>query len=444
MVPESELIALQTRLMPEIERVKAAQKSGYTTPYGCLNLPADKQMRDQVKSVVSRIKELQPSTLVIVGIGGSNLGTAAVQEALLGKFNNPAYAYPGVQLGKLRRTSQKQNLKIYYADTVDADYIADILNFVEQELRDKKTVIINIVSKSGTTTETVANGQLFIALLQRYHGAQYHNYVVVTTDRDSALWRIAEQEQYTSLEIPRLVGGRYSVFSPVGLFPLGLMGIDIEQLSAGAQEIRAACMSFDSGDNPALQSAITLFAHHQQQRAIHDTFLFSVALESLGKWYRQLMGESIGKERDINGNSVHRGITPTVSLGSTDLHSVGQLYLGGPRDKVTTFITVEHTEVSAPLPHNSPLAPLVPHIQDKSLATIMAAIVSGTQKAYVKNSLPYMNILLPEISARYIGQLMHLKMYEMIYLGYLLQVDPFDQPNVESYKQETRKILAHE
>lgn len=427
MVPKSEFTELQTRLLPEIERVRAAEKSGYETPYGCLHLPADTDQINHVKNIVAQIRELQPSTLVVVGIGGSNLGTMAVQEALLGKFNN-----------------QKQNLKMYYADTVDTDYIADILSFVEQELRNKKTVIINIVSKSGTTTETVANGQLFIELLQRYHGAQYHTYVVVTTDRDSALWRIAEQERYAALEIPRLVGGRYSVFSPVGLFPLGLMGIDIEQLCAGAAAITSVCIAPDFATNPALQSAATLFFHHQQQRTIHDTFLFSVALESVGKWYRQLMGESIGKERDVNGNSVHRGITPTVSIGSTDLHSVGQLYLGGPRDKITTFVTVERTHGVGTVPEHSPLQSLVPHIQDKQLATIMAAIVTGTERAYEQNSVPYMTIALPEISARYIGQLMQLKMYEMVYLGYLLHVNPFDQPNVESYKQETRKILAHE
>lgn len=427
MISAVELTELHTRLMPEVERVKSAQKTGYETPYGCLNLAGDQQMRDQVQRVVAQMQELQPSTLVVVGIGGSNLGTLAVQEALLGNFNN-----------------QKQDLNVYYADTVDSDYITDILAFVEQELRDKKAVIINIVSKSGTTTETVANGQLFIALLQQYHGTQYNKYVIVTTDHGSALWNVAQREQYTCLEIPRLVGGRYSVFSSVSLFPLGLMGIDIEQLCAGAQTISSACIMTDGADNPALHSAATLFFQYQQRRTIHDTFLFSVALEGIGKWYRQLMGESIGKEHDVHGNIVHRGMTPTVSIGSTDLHSVGQLYLGGPRDKVTTFITVEHTQASYTVPEHSPLASLVSHIQNKSLATIMDAIITGTERAYAHNSLPYMVITLPEISAWYVGQLLQMKMYEMIYLAYLMQVNPFDQPNVESYKQETRKILAHE
>jgi glucose-6-phosphate isomerase len=427
MLNSAELAELEVNLLPEVERIKAAQKTGYDTAYGCLNLAGDMQMIQQVKMVVSRMKELKPSTLVVVGIGGSNLGTLAVQEALLGKF-----------------TGHKQGLKVYYADTVDSDYIHDILQLVDQELRNKRTVIINIVSKSGSTTETIANGELFIELLKRYYGADHHQYVVVTTDNDSALWKLAHHEQYTCLGIPRLVGGRYSVFSPVGLFPLGLMGIDIEQLCAGAHAMRSSCTATTLAANSALRSAATLFAHYQQRRTIHDTFVFSVALEGVGKWYRQLMGESIGKEYDLGGNRVYRGITPTVSVGSTDLHSVGQLYLGGPRDKVTTFITVDHTHATCTVPHYPLFDALVPHIQGKNLATIMAAIIQGTQRAYAEHLLPYMVIILPEVSAWSVGQLMYLKMYEMIYLAYLLQVNPFDQPNVESYKQETRKILAHE
>ncbi|MFI5333244.1 MAG: hypothetical protein ACHQVS_04045 [Candidatus Babeliales bacterium] len=425
MLTSEQATALSAQVIPEVERVKAAHKTGYETPYGCLNLAGDKPMINHVHDVVTRIKELNPSTLVVVGIGGSNLGTLAVQEALLGKFN-------------------RQKLKVYYADTVDSDYIHDILQLVEHELRSKRTVIVNIVSKSGTTTETIANGELFIALLQRYHGAEYHRFVVATTDKDSALWKLAHHERYTCLEIPRLVGGRYSVFSSVGLFPLGLMGIDTQQLCAGADAMRDACTHTALAANPALHSAVTLFAQYQQHKTMHDTFVFSVALESVGKWYRQLMGESIGKEQDLRGTMVNRGITPTVSVGSTDLHSVGQLYLGGPHDKVTTFITVERTHASCAVPEYPAFDALVPHIQGKSLSTIMDAIITGTQRAYANRSLPYMVITVPEISAWSVGQLLQMKMYEMIYLAYLMQVNPFDQPNVESYKQETRKILIHE
>lgn len=430
-VHEAELAALHTRLIPEIERIQAAQKTNqktnYDTPYGCLHCPADGQMIEQVKQVIADVKKSNPTTVVVVGIGGSNLGTLAIQQALLGMYVN-----------------QKQSMKIYYADTVDSDHIHDILELVHQELRSKRSVIINIVSKSGKTTETIANGELFIELLRRYYGTDYYRSIVVTTDKDSLLWKLAQQKQYICLEIPQVVGGRYSVFSPVGLFPLGLLGIDIESLCAGARSVNERCTTTSFARNPAAHSAATLFLQYAQQKTIHDTFVFAVALHGVGAWYRQLMGESIGKEHDVKGNRVQRGMTPTVSVGSTDLHSVGQLYLGGPHDKVTTFITVEHEHASCRVPDYKEFDVLVPHIQGVSLPRIMEAIIAGTQRAYAQRSLPYITITLPEIAPWYLGQLMQIKMYEMIYLAFLLEVNPFDQPNVESYKQETRKILAHE
>ena len=273
MVSQDELIDLSKRLAPEIERVKAAYNTGYDSPYASLNLSGDQDMLLRVQAVIAHAHTLNPTALVVVGIGGSNLGTMAVQEALYGKFNN-----------------QKQNLKVYYADTVDADYINDILQLIAKELINNNKVIINLVSKSGATTETIANGELFIELLKQHCGDDYYRYVVVTTDKNSALWHLAVQEKYTCLEIPRLVGGRYSVLSAVGLFPLGLMGIDIEQLCAGARAMHGACTDSAIARNPATHSAATLFAHYQQRKTIHDTFLFSVNLEGIGKWYRQLMG----------------------------------------------------------------------------------------------------------------------------------------------------------
>lgn len=416
MVSSDQLAELTARLAPEIERVASSHAD---SPYACVHLCEDQDMLVRVQAVIAQKKALQPTALVVVGIGGSNLGTMAIAQALHGSFNN-----------------QQNKLKIYFADTVDADYINDIVQLVARELINNNKVIINIVSKSGATTETIANGELFIEQLKQHCGDNYHEYVVVTTDYDSALWQLGKQEGYTCLEIPRAVGGRYSVFSAVGLFPLGLMGIDIVNLLAGARAMRST--------NYAVGNAATLYAHYKQGKAIHDTFLFSVNLEGIGKWYRQLMGESIGKEHNVHGNTVYVGITPTVSIGSTDLHSVGQLYLGGPRDKITTFITVGTTHAQTTVPEYPQFDALVSHIQGKQLSTIMKAIVQGTQRTYAQRSLPFISIVLPELSAFYLGQLIQLKMYEMIYLAYLLEVNPFDQPNVELYKQETRKILAHE
>ena len=179
----------------------------------------------------------------------------------------------------------------------------------------------------------------------------------------------------------------------------------------------------------------------QQGYVINDNFFFHPELESVGKWYRQLMGESIGKEHSLDGNVVHTGITPTVSLGSTDLHSVGQLYLGGPKDKLTTFVAAPNTLVRVTVPEHRIFPDLVPMIDGKTAENVMDAILEGVKVAYQKAELPYMQVTLDAINEESLGAFLQFKMLEMMYLGVLLNVNSFDQPNVEAYKVETKRIL---
>ncbi|MGB8366767.1 MAG: hypothetical protein WCD44_00255, partial [Candidatus Babeliales bacterium] len=377
---------------------------------------------------VEEKRALQPTVLVVIGIGGSHLGTAAIHEALFGKFYN----------------EQNPPIKVYFADTVDTDYIYDIILLVEQAIEEDHHVLINVVSKSGRTTETIANFEIFLYLLQHYRGINYHHYVVVTTDEDSPLWELAGEKKLTRLAIPKKVGGRYSVFSAVSLFPLALLGVNIDQLLAGARSIVSVATSLDIFNNMSALSAAILYRHYKNNITVHDSFLFPINLEGIGKWYRQLLGESIGKEYNKQGKKVNIGMTPTVSMGSADLHSVGQLYLGGPYNKFTTFITVQKSKSDVLVPNLHEFEQLVAHIQGKQLPLIMDAILQGVYTAYKKNKRPFVSIVLPEKSAYYIGQLLQFKMIEIMYLGYLLDINPFDQPQVELYKKETRKILAHE
>lgn len=180
---------------------------------------------------------------------------------------------------------------------------------------------------------------------------------------------------------------------------------------------------------------------NKKQITIHDLFVFSVQLESLGKWYRQLVGESLGKEFDTDGNKVHVGITPTVSVGSIDLHSVGQLYLGGPYDKFISFLSIDEHKPTISVPKLAQFDELVANIQGKPLASIMQAILHGVKAAYKKSERPFCSFIWPTLSPYYLGQFMQLSLLEIVYLGNLLNVNPFDQPNVEQYKDETRKVL---
>ena len=362
----------------------------------------------KVKELVAHKQKHNPAMMIVVGIGGSNLGTQAVYEAVYGKEGNPHFP-------------------LFFADTVDSDYIHSLLQRAEHALKNKRNIIISVISKSGTTTETVANFECFLELLKKYHPNTYHEFVVAITDEGSASWNLAGKLKFDRLAIPKEIGGRYSVFTPVGLFCLCFAQINIDELIYGAQ--KADTMS-------AAISASIIAYHYAHGKNIHDLFVFDSALESLGKWYRQLMGESLGKDG--------KGITPTVSIGSTDLHSVGQLYLGGPHDKTTAFITINRANHQVNIPKMDEFNTLVPHLQGKSLATIMKAILEGTQKAYVQNKIPFFTYEIPKKSACYIGQFLQFKMIEMIYLGALLDVNPFDQPQVELYKLQTRKILAHE
>ena len=227
----------------------------------------------------------------------------------------------------------------------------------------------------------------------------------------------------------------------MGLFPLCALGLDIDALHQGAEDIRAHCLLGDLSHNPAAQSAAVMAHHYQNSKIINDTFVFNSELESLGKWYRQLLGESIGKEYDIDGNQVFVGITPTVSVGSTDLHSVGQLYLGGPKNKLTTFVYSTKSGAGFTVPTSRTFPSVVEMVNDKTTNDVMTAILEGVKIAYNKQVVPFMSVEFDDITPYELGAFMQFKMIEMMYLGKLLNVNPFDQPNVESYKLETKQIL---
>jgi glucose-6-phosphate isomerase len=387
-------------------------------------LPNDKKLLKDIGSLVNKKKALKPSVLVVIGIGGSNLGAMAVQEATLGR----------------RYNDRNPRMKVYFVDTVDADEMGDIYMLCEQTLKKGEDILVNVVTKSGKTTETIALFELFAELLKE-NERNYKDYIVVSTDRDSTLWNLAIDEGYSLLEIPEKVGGRYSVFSAVGLFPLGMLGLDIAKLQDGARSMIKPCTS--SKSNPAAEMAAQLYLHNRKGRNIHDKFIFSNDMEAIGKWYRQLMGESIGKEYNRTGDRrLRTGMTPTVSIGSTDLHSMAQLYLGGPQDRFTTFLTLKRNEHKISLPRIKKYDSLVSDIQGKSLGTIMGAIYEGVKKAYKKAKRPFAEIILPDKQEYAIAQLLQFEMFSMIYLAYLLGVNPFDQPAVESYKKETREILS--
>jgi len=197
------------------------------------------------------------------------------------------------------------------------------------------------------------------------------------------------------LEIPRQVGGRFSVFSSVGLFPLAMAGIDIDQVLKGASKMLTKCLNKNLKKNPAMLSAAT-FYELAQTKNICDHFIFSTDLESVGKWYRQLMGESIGKEKNLKNKKVNTGITPTVSIGSADLHSLAQLDLGGPYDKFHCFIDIDKHKHELKIPKHKEYGKLVPYSQGISMKKIFNAIYKGVITTFKKSKRPFVEIHLPD------------------------------------------------
>lgn len=415
------------KLLDEVARLNEISKKGYETEYASINLPYDEGSIKRIKDMIGDKEKLHPNILIVIGIGGSNLGTIAVHEAVCGQYYN----------------DKNPKVKVYYPDTVDSDKINDIMQIAEKALRTDDEILINVVSKTGTTTETAALFEMFLKLLKKYRPLNYQEYVVATTDRGSRLYDLALEKDFDILEIPKNVGGRYSVFSAVGLFPLGMLGLEIDKLIEGARKIMGRCLETDPYKNPAALSAAVTSAHIDRGKNINDMFIFSSDLAAIGSWYRQLMGESLGKEWDrTHETKINAGMTPTVSIGSTDLHSVAQLYLGGPRDKLTTFIKVKKNRHKVIIPEEDEGDLLIENIAGRGLQEIMSAIFEGVRIAFSEQRRPYVTIELKDKSEKSIAELLQFKMMEMIYLGYLLRVNPFDQPNVEAYKKETKRILS--
>ena len=388
------------------------ERSSLDSPFAFASLPSDGATIRSIDAAVSLKRALHPQLIVVVGIGGSNLGAQALVEAL------------------------RPKTKVLFADTVDPDVLSRIIVQMQDVLRQGKNIVLNVVTKSGFTVETIANFEILYNVLAR-HRRNANEFVVATTDKGSKLWHLAFKRNFSVLEIPKNVGGRYSVFSAAGLFPLGLAGVDIRELLKGASFANRLCFSQKS---PAAQAASWAFLNYRKGRTVYDHFFFASDLEGIGKWCRQLVAESLGKEFDLDGARKKVGILPTVSLGTTDLHSLGQLYFGGPDARFTQFVT-SHFNEQLKLPSYADFNNLVPNIQKQDLSSIMRCVREGVLKSYRSAGLPYIEARLSKDEFS-LGAFMQAKMLEVVLLAHLLNINPFDQPAVESYKRESSKLLA--
>jgi len=413
-------------ISPHIQTLRSVLVSGnYIAPEASINLPTDSHILEAVEKVVKNTKTTNLKYIFLIGIGGSNLGTKAVYEAMFMPRDVLSSIYP----------------RIIFIDTNNVTLLQSYLILLNS-LNDPSEYLIVSVSKSGGTTETIANTEILLTQVKEKWGNRPDR-VIIISDKNSPFLQAGKKIGAHCLSIPPIVGGRYSVLGVVGLVPLALVGLDIVKFRQGAEEMANTCVHPEIIQNPAAIAAVTEVQAYRAGKNIHDLFLFNSELESLGKWWRQLLGESIGKAVIDGVNQETVGITPTVSIGSTDLHSVGQLYLGGPNDKLTTFLSVKNQPVDIVISSSRFFPKLIPMINNKSVNVIMDAIMAGTKSAYTEKGRQYLDIELSEISPFELGAFMQFKMIEVMYIGKLLKVNPFNQPNVESYKQKTKEILEN-
>lgn len=402
----------------------ACSDSSYALPEASLRLPSDRALFEKSRALAGELAGPKLLYVVNIGIGGSSLGARAVYEAVCGSLDGHNSFFP----------------KIIFADTCSPEFLADLTGLLLEEVEVKEEVLIVVSSKSGTTTETMVNASSIVSALTRKIGA-INDRIVCITDEDSPLWQEAKNQKFHLLPIPKMVGGRYSVFSPVGIFPLLAVGVEAEELVRGAEDMVSETVS-RGAESDTFRAAVDILAESERGAAIFDFFVFHPELEALSKWYRQLFAESLGKDTAKDGTKAAHRLVPTVSVGTTDLHSVEQLYLAGPGIFARTIVRVNASHWG----HDSTsgvesFEKLAPGITGHASCQIMEAIYHGVKETYQKRGVSFAELELPDLSLHTIGALLQFEMCTVMHLANLLNINAFDQPNVEAYKEATRKIL---
>lgn len=385
---------------------------------GWVDLPAtlDPAIVASIKEDVKRITP-KAKLFVVIGIGGSYLGARAVIEALQSEF---ASCMPS-----------QHPFIVYAGHTLSEDYYHQLL-----QLLDNNDYAVAVISKSGTTTEpAVAFRIVKDHLVKKYGSAEASSRIIAITDAArGALHDIAVNEKYPIYVIPDNVGGRFSVLTPVGLLPIAMAGYDIDRLLAGARDMRAQCIASDSlDDNPALLYAALRNILYRKGKKVEMLVNFLPNLKYLSEWWKQLYGESEGKE--------HKGILPHSLSFTTDLHSMGQYVQDGERLMFETFISVDKPANSVAIPSDEQNLDGINYLLGKSLNDINHNAELGTMIAHRNGGVPVIKIDIPRIDEYVLGQLMYLFEFACGVSGYTLGVNPFDQPGVEAYKKNMFILL---
>ena len=381
---------------------------------GWLDLPINYDSREfsLIKQAAAKIKA-QSDVLLAIGIGGSYLGARSAIEMLKKYFGQK-----GVEV-------------IFVGNQISSTYASELLEYLKD-----KDFSINVISKSGTTTEPAIAFRIFKDYMEKKYGkAEAKNRIYATTDKErGALKTLADAEGYAEFVVPDDVGGRYSVLTAVGLLPIAAAGIDIDEMMKGAKDAYFQYMEKDISKNDALQYALIRNVLYRSGKKIEMLVNFEPKLNYFAEWWKQLYGESEGKN--------NKGIWITSAAFTTDLHSLGQMIQQGERTLFETVIAVEKPECDIKINKTEDNLDGLNFLAGKSMDYVNKMAMNGTMLAHVDGGVPNIRVTIPEISAYMYGYMAYFFEIACGVSAYTLGVNPFDQPGVESYKKNMFALLG--
>ena len=391
-----------------------------------MNLGYNEETLWYVKEYASMVQGRFENILVL-GIGGSALGGIALSNALLHPYWN-----------LLSDEERNGYPRIFFLDNIEPDTMNALFDIL-----DLSKTLVNVITKSGSTAETMSQFLVIKDKLEAELGDNYRYNIVATTDRKTGVLRqISEQEGYKTFVIPDDVGGRFSAFSAVGLLPLALVGIDIDEILNGVKDMDLALKNTDIHNNIAAQNALIHYLLDTQKgKNISVMMPYSSRLRYISDWYVQLWAESLGKSYNRNNEEVHIGPTPVKSLGVTDQHSQIQLYNEGPNDKIITFIRVKNFDTEIEIPNIFEYTG-IGYLGGKSVSQLMNAEADSTRVVLANYKRPTVTLSIDKVDGYHLGQLLYMFEVQTAIAGELYNINAFDQPGVEQAKNYTYALMG--
>ena len=365
--------------------------------------------------------------ILILGLGGSALGGKAVCEALLPPYWN--------YLSKEKRNNFP---RIFFLDNIDPDQMNSILNIL-----DLKKTLVNVITKSGSTAEVMAQFMIVKDIMEKELGVDYRKNIIATTDKNvGILKQLSDQEGFKTFFIPDDVGGRFSVFSAVGLLPFALVGIDIQEITQGVKDMDLALKNTDINCNIAAQNALIHYLLDTKKgKNISVMMPYSDRLRYVADWYCQLWAESLGKERDKDNNIVNTGQTPVKAIGVTDQHSQLQLYNEGPNNKIINFLRVKEFDTTLEIPNIFEYTG-ISYLGGKTINQLYNAEADSTMASLLDYKRPNVTITIPKVTPYHVGQLLYMLEVQTAITGALYNIDAFNQPGIEQAKNYTYALMG--